>query len=326
MKGSIEQFWYRPSVMRWLFLPLHLLLYLLVVTRRSLYSLGFKKVRKPNAKVIVVGNITVGGTGKTPFIVWLSEYLLSKDKSIAIISRGYGGTSPSYPLEVTASIPVQQAGDEPKLLSERLNVPIIVDPDRVRAAFYAEQKYQPDYIISDDGLQHYALGRDFEICIIDGLRKLGNEFLMPVGPLREPKSRLTSCNLILQNGGDEWLENRFEVQPLFWVNLQDGEKIDLRTAKLPFDRCNAICGIGNPEKFSRTLQQQNLRFDLTVYPDHHKFNESDFESFSDSPLIMTEKDAIKCRAFAKSNWWYLTIGIEPNSSAITAIDDFIESK
>lgn len=324
MKGAIEKLWYQPSIIQWLFWPVHLLFRALVSLRCTQYSLGLKKTTKPNTKVIIVGNITVGGTGKTPFIIWLVEYLAHRGKSVAIISRGYGGKSSRYPLEVSTATAADEAGDEPKLLAERLKVPVVVDPNRVRAALHAENKFHPDFIISDDGLQHYALGRDFEICIIDGLRKLGNRFLMPVGPLREPKSRLASCDLVLQNGGDDWLSTRFDIQPLHWVNLHGGETIDVADETLPFDNCTAVCGIGNPEKFSKTLQQLSLKFDLRVFPDHHQYNEADFEEFNDSPVVMTEKDAIKCQAFAKQNWWYLKVGVKPNAKAISAIEHMIK--
>jgi tetraacyldisaccharide 4'-kinase len=326
MKQKIEKFWYQPSYWQWIFWPIHLLVYSLVSLRRRLYLWKIKKTLKPNNKIIVVGNVSIGGTGKTPFIIWLVEYLQNKGKSVAVISRGYGGQSEVYPLVVTQETQASQTGDEPKLLAERLSCPVVVDPNRVRAAFYASETFNPDVIVSDDGLQHYALGRDFEICIVDGLRQLGNRFLLPVGPLREPVSRLSTCDLVVQNSGTKKFDYWFDIKPTHLVNLSTGKRVVLSQEAIPFSECRAICGIGNPEKFEATLTQLNLQFKLHTFEDHHHYQQKDFELFGNEPIIMTEKDAVKCRSFAKESWWYIAIDVIPNDETVNRVNQFLSGE
>jgi tetraacyldisaccharide 4'-kinase len=282
----------------------------LVSVRQKLYLVKLFKQTRLAIPVIVVGNISVGGTGKTPFIIWLVNYLKQQGYSVAVVSRGYGGYSENYPVEVETGASASEVGDEPLLLFSRLNIPVVVDPNRSRAAQYIQQHYKVDLIIADDGMQHYQLARDAEVCIIDGYRYFGNKMLLPFGPLREPISRLKDCDLVVQNSGKQQLEYYFTVQPLCWVNLTTSEQRPIE--HLVNKPVYAVCGIGNPNKFAATLDQLAVNYHMVAFDDHHRYQVSDFAEAGDNPVIMTEKDADKCRAFAQADWWYLKVDIAVN--------------
>ncbi len=329
MSRRLERFWYEGSKLQWLLFPLQLLLLLLVQFRKWLYHLGVKRQRQSETPVWVVGNITVGGTGKTPFITWLASYLKSQQVDLVIVSRGYGGHSRDYPLDVNSQTSAQQCGDEPKMLFNRLGVPVIVDPNRSRAVALASERYKPDIVISDDGLQHYAMGRVLEFCIVDAMRGFGNRMLMPLGPLREPVGRLKSCNYVVLNGHSDQLAHHanaaFSISPLELVNVQSGESIPINpSSRLPFDNCYAICGIGNPSRFQQTLDQLQFDYELHEFADHYQYTASDFTRMQDRAIIMTEKDAVKCRSFAGENWWFLKVGGVPDTRLQKAVDDSLE--
>ncbi len=329
MSRRLERFWYNGSKLQWLLFPLQLLLLLLVQFRRWLYKLGVKQQRRIETTVWVVGNITVGGTGKTPFITWLASYLKSQQVNLVIVSRGYGGKSQDYPLEVTSQISAQQCGDEPKMLFDRLGIPVIVDPNRSRAVALATERYKPDIIISDDGLQHYAMGRDLEFCIVDAMRGFGNRLLMPLGPLREPVGRIKSCDYVVLNGHNDQLAHysnaAFSIAPLELINVRSGESIAINpSSKLPFVDCYAICGIGNPSRFRQTLDKLQFDYQMREFTDHYQYTASDFTDLQDRAIIMTEKDAVKCRSFAGENWWFLKVGCVPDKRLQKAVDDSLK--
>ncbi len=334
MQDKLINFWYSQSYWRWVLLPCHLILRILIILRSVLYRMGwFKSITLP-VPVWVVGNITVGGTGKTPFVIWLVEALKKRNVRVGIVSRGYGGYSDHYPLMITDETPIYVSGDEPALLYRRLKVPVVIDPKRARAAQWLLENNDVDIIISDDGLQHYALQRQTEIAIIDGQRKLGNRLLIPLGPLREPVSRLKKVDCVLEQVNkdtqvimdlNQLQKKYFVIQPTAWVNVKTGERQSIHQAV--FKSCEtieAICGIGNPKKFESSLQNLGINYHLTVYPDHHAFNEKELIQYHNETLIMTEKDAQKCRDFAKDDWWYLEIDIELSHDAVQCIDTLIE--
>lgn len=315
MKGvSVEQLmlrgWYAGQ--RWVHLlrPLSMLYRYAVVRRRRDYQCHPERVWRAPVPVIVVGNITLGGTGKTPMCIWLVQYLKGLGLRPGLISRGYGAAPESLPwlLDPARDEPAK-VGDEPLLIARRCRVPVVIDPDRPRAAQHLLASGEVDVIISDDGLQHYALGRDLEILMIDAARGLGNGRCLPEGPLREPVERIEAVDFIVHNGAsaDSGQAYAMTLQPVALVNLCSGERI--APQDWPASRqISAVAGIGNPERFFLTLQQLSFEVDRHVFADHAAYS---VDSFTDCdpgrPLIMTEKDAVKCSAFAQPDWWYLSI-------------------
>ena len=303
-------FWYQPlRWWAWLLSPFAFLLWAISSIRRWLFKSGKLKSYKSRLPVIVVGNISVGGNGKTPFAIWLCTLLIDQGYKPGIISRGYGGKSEHYPLLVVADTRGAEAGDEPVMIFKRLGIPIVVDPIRSNAAKYLEQKTDVDIIITDDGLQHYALQRDIEIVIVDGKRRFGNQKIMPMGPLRERLSRLNSVDFIVSNGeADPAVAVHDDATML--LSPEQCVRVDGHHAKLDHvNPINACAAIGYPQRFFDTLKEKQFTLKRTqAFSDHHAFVATDFKDFDDAtPLLMTEKDAVKCLNFAKQNWWYLPI-------------------
>ncbi len=260
--------------------------------------------------LVIVGNITVGGTGKTPFTCYLVKLLKAQGFKPGIISRGYKSTAQNYPFDVSQANSADEAGDEPFMLQRLCACPVIIDPDRPAAAEYLLSRYDCDVIISDDGLQHYRLGRDIEVAVIDGERGLGNGALLPAGPLRETESRLHAVDFIIANGCmcsslaiDQYV---MKLEPARFVSLAGNRSVDC--AAWQQGDVHAVAGIGNPQRFFNTL-----KFDIGLNviahpkPDHHRFTARDF-AFADSlPVIMTEKDAVKLLNTGLSDAWYLEV-------------------
>ncbi len=314
LAAAIEANWYRPSPgLNWLLLPVWLIAAPLLVLKRR------KAQQKPaatlNTPVVIVGNITVGGTGKTPLITYLVGRVRQLGYEPGIISRGYGAESKAFPLMVTDAVSVQQSGDEPKLLQQRLNCPVVIDPVRKRAAELLDN--QVDIIFSDDGLQHYALGRDAEILVVDGQRQFGNGWLLPVGPLRESLSRAEQVDVRLDNGSD------FTVVARNLINAHSGECRSLQS--LQGVKLHAVAGIGNPSRFFKTLQRLGAEVIRHEYADHYQFTAQDLQFDDDLPVIMTEKDWVKCSEFATDDMWYLAVDAELVSSAANNIDRLLLS-
>ena len=296
----MNKIWYQRHILSYLLLPFAGIYYLIVIIHKCLYKYGFKKITKPKVPVIIVGNITVGGTGKTPFVIWLAEYLQQQGMRPGIVSRGYGGSNIAYPHLVSKDDDAMQTGDEPLLLARRTKCLVVIDPNRVSAAKYLLQNTKCNIIISDDGLQHYALGHDLEIIIIDGQRKLGNSFLLPAGPLRESKKRLRTIDLLIVNGE----EMQLKADKL--CNLAKPE-LTQELEHLRGKKVHAVAAIGNPDRFFAMLQSYGLKITAHPFPDHHVFTASDLSFEDDLPIIMTEKDAVKCQNIAKENWWYVPV-------------------
>lgn len=300
-------FWYRRVTWAWLLLPLALVFNIISLCRRLAYQKGFVKSYKSKLPLIIVGNISVGGNGKTPFVIWLCERLITAGYKPAVISRGYGGKSKHYPLLVNDQIKGSEAGDEPVLIHQRLGIPVVVDPIRKNAVKYIEQHCLADIIISDDGLQHYSLQRDIEIVIVDGKRRFGNRQLIPMGPLRESLSRLNSVDFVVNNGEQQVDEITMLLQ------AQSCQRVDGEAAQLAGGvKVNACAAIGYPQRFFDTLNTQQFEILKAVsFNDHHAFSKDDFTQFDTAiPLLMTEKDAVKCTGFAQPNWWYLPVSAE----------------
>ena len=270
--------------------------------------------------VIVIGNISVGGTGKTPLLIALANRFTEQGIRPGIIRRGYGGSAPDYPLTVTAATAVERCGDEALLMVQGTGCPLVVDPDRESALRCLLENASVDVILSDDGLQHYRLHRDIEIAVVDGQRLFGNRLCLPAGPLREPVSRLQSVDHIIINGegNSELAELKsattMQLTPRFLINLGNGEKRPFAGA--PFSMGNkiqAVSAIGNPERFYQLLDKLPYQLEKFSFPDHHLYSESDFEDRGidmQQPVVMTEKDAVKCRQFAMPNFWYLSVDVK----------------
>lgn len=309
----LEQRWYRREVApeMWLLLPLTLLFKLLVWLRLWLFKLGVKKQHKIPAIVIVVGNISVGGNGKTPLVILLAKWLMAAGYQPGILSRGYGGKADSYPHFVTPACSAQVIGDEPVLIRRNLTCPMIVDPVRYRGAMALVKQYQCNVILCDDGLQHYALGRDIEIAVVDGVRRFGNGWMLPMGPLREPVKRLKKANFTVVNGGTAQAdEHQMTLQPDKLVNVKSPQQTQLlQQLKQPVI---AAAAIGNPQRFFNLLTQQGVVLKQQLgFADHHPFSPGDLPR---ETLLMTEKDAVKCQAFADENWWFLPVNAQLDDS------------
>ena len=268
---------------------------------------------KPDFKTIVIGNLTVGGTGKTPLVIWLANELKKEGLHPGIVSRGYKSTAKDNPILINQSSNASEVGDEPLIIFNNTNCPVVVGTNRVEAAKYLIENKKCNVLISDDGLQHFKLGRDIEIAMIDGMRKFGNNLLLPAGPLREPIKKLEQVDFVINTNTfhskeAESKENNFLMtyKPISWVNLVTQESIDINDWSK--DRIvYGIAGIGNPSSFFSLLRSLDFQVIEKVFPDHHEFIDTDFFEMNDLPVVMTEKDAIKCKFLKNPNCWYLKI-------------------
>ena len=262
--------------------------------------------------MIVVGNITSGGTGKTPLIIYLANELKKNGYRPGIISRGYGSKSEGV-MEVSQKSDVAEAGDEPMLIQKHTHLPVFVSKDRVLAAKALVKKYaKTDVILSDDGIQHYRLRRDLEVLVIDGTRKFGNGYLLPAGPLREFRSKLKTVDAIVCNH-KKVIDGSYlmKYKGHLLINLKTNKKIHLNNLSLK--NIHAIAGIGNPDRFFDYLKTYNILFSSSAFQDHYKFSKKDFRDMNDKNIIMTEKDAVKCQQFSRNNFWYLPVIAEVDS-------------
>lgn len=320
---SLSDAWYRPRVSWWLWLllPLHALFVLVSRWRRKAVLANPPKPLP--VPVIVVGNISVGGTGKTPVTLALVQHLLAQGERPAIVSRGYGGKGP-FPLTVSATTSAQACGDEPLLLARRAQVPVVVAPNRVAAALQVlAQAPETTVLISDDGLQHYRLPRQFEIAVVDAKRGLGNGWCLPIGPLRESAERLASVDAVIVNGESQANEfaadaaKQHNSAPRYtmrlhgqgWRHVHD----DSPCEELPAGRTLALAGIGHPQRFFATVKEllEDREFACKAYPDHYAFRPQDAKQLkSYEVILMTEKDAMKWRSFAPEHCYYLPVAAQ----------------
>lgn len=308
---SWQAAWYGNR--RWSFwlLPLTGLFILLSALRR--YILLKWQQTSLATPVIVVGNISVGGTGKTPLLITLVKWLQAQGYTPGIVSRGYGGKAEAYPYLLTADSTAAQAGDEPVTIYQQTGCAVCVGSDRLAAARVLEDQ-GCDLLLSDDGLQHYRLGRDIEIAVVDGQRGVGNGWRLPVGPLREPLSRLSTVDWVVVNSPAPHFELTgladlyfipMQIHARALVNLVTGDTYEI--ASLSAQPVNAVAGIGNPQRFINTLSEAGITSHLHAFPDHHAYSASDLKFDNVWPVVMTEKDAVKCKDFAQPNWYYLSI-------------------
>lgn len=305
MQFDLTRYWYQDKMN--LLLPLAWLFGACVAIRRFCYRVGLFKTYRLSVPIIVVGNISVGGTGKTPFVIWLAAWLHSQGYRPGIVSRGVGSQfKHRKPYLVKENDSAEQVGDEAILLIQQTQCPMVICVNRVAAARELLAQADCNVVISDDGLQHYALDRDIEIVIVDGERRFGNGCLLPAGPLREPVSRLGEVDMVVVNGGraDE-LSMQLELMSIKKLKQYAAtERLEAGAT------IHAVAGIGNPERFFQTLRRAGFAVIPHVFPDHYRYRSSDLAFNDDLPVIMTAKDAVKCQAFAKENWWYAEVEIK----------------
>ncbi|WP_422459886.1 tetraacyldisaccharide 4'-kinase [Endozoicomonas sp. ALB115] len=337
---SVTDSWYAPAggwtrclkPLSWLFSFL--------AARRKQRLLQAARWSSP-VPVIVVGNISVGGTGKTPLVAALVREFQRRGYRPGIISRGFGAKTGGMPLSVRPDSDPAKAGDEPVMLARQLHVPLIVDVDRVKAARYLCDQTYCNLIIADDGLQHYNLQRHIEVLVLDGDRLLGNQLCLPAGPLREPPERMSQVDMILVNTNHASLSAKaeevesslglttLEREKLYCFSLEPSALVSMTGISQPIPdktRVHGVAGIGNPERFFNTLRA--LGYDVIghPYPDHHVFAPEDICFNDDLPVIMTAKDAVKCSGFADHRHWYLPVTTRVSDSCIEQLVAMIEAR
>lgn len=340
LERYFQQVWYGGKKPPFVLTPLEKLYHRVVTKKREKFLLGSIVPYTPKAPVIVVGNITVGGTGKTPLTLFLVEAFKKRGISVGIISRGYGGSAKNYPVDVSKDALSAEVGDEPLMMHLRSGVPVVVDPDRVSAAKHLESHHSVDIIISDDGLQHYALNRSIEIVVMDATRGVGNGRCLPNGPLREPVARLSSVDFLVVNGGDistlkpevkrvlgaegQCYSMMIEAEGIVSLENAEGDVTGKASGKrggiTPGEEVYGVAGIGNPDRFFTTLREAGYRVVEKPFADHYQYQLADFNAMIDKPIVMTEKDAVKVASLNIPNSWYLKVSASINS---TLIDDIL---
>lgn len=314
----INNIWYNKNLNKYYFIDI--IFKCLINFRKILYKYNIFKTYKFNIPIIVVGNITVGGTGKTPLVIYIVNYLVKQGFKPAIISRGYRGKYNATQVVTYASDPIL-CGDEPVFLAKATNCPVIISNNRGVAVEYLLKNFVDiNIVISDDGLQHYSLARDLEIAVIDSNRLFGNGHLLPFGPLREPIERLKTVNAIIINGDCNMADflkhhNKYIIKLLpnnIYNILEPNINKKPQDFLLNFPKVHAVAGLGNNQRFFDSLTAVGFDIIPHGFTDHYNYKAKDLEFGDNLPVVMTEKDAIKCLKFAKNNFWCQTVTVEFN--------------
>jgi tetraacyldisaccharide 4'-kinase len=330
-----QRIWYQGHWLGPLLAPIGWLYCGLACLRRWLYQRGWLASYSVPAPVIVVGNLTVGGTGKTPLVLWLAHRLSERGRRPGIALRGYrgreairgikrhaGGSEPASRVPVNGD--PNRFGDEAVLLADRAGCPVVVSRDRVAAARALVEEHGCDLVLTDDGLQHYRLQRELEILVVDGERGFGNRRCLPAGPLREPAGRRRQVDLMIENGGSALgAEYRMHMKPAAAVSLVDPSR-RCPVADFTGGVVTAVAGIGNPQRFFAMLRGLGLTIEARPYPDHYRYNAADLMKWPDCPVLMTEKDAVKCRSFAGPAHWYIPVTAVPETRFTVALDKALD--
>jgi tetraacyldisaccharide 4'-kinase len=324
---GIVNAWYRKSPWLYLLMPFSVVYRFLARRRRT--RLEEKRHIDPSwPPIVVIGNITVGGTGKTPLIISLVRALRNLGLQPGIVSRGYGGHPAQTPCEVTALSSVEEMGDEAVMIRRSVDCPMVVDPNRVRAINALLKVQHCDVILSDDGLQHYAMARDLEVVVLDGERLFGNGLRLPAGPLREGPNRLREVDYVVVNGGERehWQSviaaiggtptpYAMSVRATQWVNMNTGARLGLSDLPVAADGfLHAMAGIGNPQRFFNIVRELGYEPLCHPFPDHYSYAPQDLAFNPTDTVVMTQKDAVKCERFATENYWYLDIELDLEDS------------
>lgn len=333
MKQRLTTWWYEGRGWLTLLLPLAWLYQALSTLRRLYYRYWQPPpTLSRSVPLIVVGNIALGGTGKTPLLIALANYLQQRGFQPGILSRGYGSRAPHYPFLVEADSSPAASGDEPLLLARRTRCPVVIDANRVAALKHLLGCFECDLVLSDDGLQHYRLPRDLEIAVIDGKRGLGNGLCLPAGPLRESPARLRHVDWVVCNGEPAaaaipLCHESMALRPQSWHRLPDESAFELNAPAFA-QPVHAVAGIGNPQRFFDTLRALGLDVEEHPFDDHHRFTPEDIDFGDDKTVVMTEKDAIKIRpllesagegASAATNYYYLRVAAELSDAFLESI-------
>jgi tetraacyldisaccharide 4'-kinase len=329
----LHRVWYEDGRFGWLLLPLSGLYWLVIVIRKYLYDRGILPSDRAAAPVVVVGNITAGGTGKTPAVLWLAEELQNRGFTPGIVSRGYGGSHSASSMRVAADSKASIVGDEPVLLARRSRCPVVIDPDRARAAAMLIAD-GVDVVISDDGLQHYRLQRDYEICVVDGRRGLGNRRLLPAGPLRERAERLDDVEQVLVNGrlqGSEYVLTAAEQNAVsFELVASEARRLNASLSRplgeFAGTTVHAVAAIGNPQRFFDLLRARNIQVIEHRFADHAPLQPSQLEFGDDFDVFMTEKDAVKLGSGVHDRFWYVPVDLSIAGADAAPILEQIESR
>lgn len=327
----LMQQWQQRSAWQMVLRPLSCLYRSVITLRRLAYRLNLVSTHNLPVPVIVVGNLTVGGTGKTPLVIWLAQQLQAAGKHPGIISRGYGGQARG-PLAVTAHSDAMQTGDEAILLASRTSVPVWVGRNRPLAAHALLTAHpETDVLLSDDGLQHLALARDIDIAVVDAARGFGNTHLLPAGPLRESLSRLNSVDIVVVNQTGTAHPSLHALRAHHTMQLLAAPIYALKSPHHHVDvhhfanePLHAMAGIGHPQRFFDQLQAAGLRFTPHPFPDHHAF-QADELNFPGN-LIMTEKDAVKCQTFATDKMWVWPVTAKVDTALIPHLLSLLDAK
>lgn len=323
LNDALNKVWQQRGVLAYLLWPISILYRAAMGLRKLAYESGLMTVRQFNVPIVIVGNITVGGTGKTPVVVAVAHYLSERGWKPGIVSRGYGGHAKQWPQEVQMTSSPDAVGDEAVLLARKTGCPVVVGPNRPAAVARILGSHGCDVVLSDDGLQHLALDRDVEIAVVDGDRKLGNGFCLPAGPLREPESRLRSVDFVIHNNSEG--ENvRCELKGETAVNLVDTED-SKPLNEFRGMHIHAVAGIGNPKRFFSHLRTFGLDITEHAFPDHHPFTQSDLDFARDDIVLMTEKDGVKCIPFAHQNMWYVPVKAKLDESFYNQLVKLLEA-
>ncbi|MDT8281475.1 MAG: tetraacyldisaccharide 4'-kinase [Gammaproteobacteria bacterium] len=328
MMRSLANYWYQPSVITWLILPLLLplsWLYCVVsMIRRKLYQSNIIKSYAAAAPLVVVGNIVAGGSGKTPLLISLCEYIKANGYKPGVVSRGYGGNVTGVH-QLTDSDAAAQVGDEPLMIQQRTQVPVVIGADRVAAVDYLLENNRCDIVLSDDGLQHYRMRRDLEIAVVDASRLFGNGFCLPAGPLREKVSRLQEVDLLVYNQvatNSEAVKSNAETCSYAlkfseFIHLSKGDRF--APEHFAGRSVHAVAGIGNPGRFFMQLRENEVEVTEHAFADHHAYQQSDFSGWQDACIIMTEKDAVKCRHLALPDAWLVRVDVAMSEGLMTQL-------
>ncbi len=319
---ALQSVWKDRNPVAWLLWPLSLLYCSAVEFRRFLYWIGLFPVIDLDKPVIVIGNLTVGGTGKTPLTIWLVEFLQQLGFSPGVVSRGYGRSDRLATILVQPTSDSTEVGDEPLLISRRTRVPVAVSKRRIDAIRLLDQQASCDIFVSDDGLQHLSIQADVSIALVDGKERFGNSFCLPAGPLRERSNRFGFADFRLVRGvgsADEYsmLDRVVRVSNI----LDPGQEIQMQS--FLDEEVIAVAGIHNPQRFFDLLKQHRIKSKNIEFQDHHQFTLADFREFVEAgaTVIMTEKDAVKCEQFAQDNWWYVAIEVQPDRKFVLALEE-----